>query len=128
MRISVRVTLGVLLAAMLGTLLAIGITAGPATASLPTASAHLAMRSEAAPVQLATLHPAGVRAAAPTSPVTASPTTDFNKGQQAANAALAKRKLVVGIICVVLLVIVYLGHRAKGKHVLRVKNLQNAKS
>jgi hypothetical protein len=122
MRISVRVTLGVLLAALLGALLAIGITAGPATASPPpAASAHLA-----------TVHPAGLaaaaRAAAPTTPVTASPTTDFNKGQQAANAALARRKLVVGIICVVLLVIVYLGHRAKGKHILRVKNLQNAKS
>ncbi|HKN95615.1 MAG TPA: hypothetical protein VJX10_00755 [Pseudonocardiaceae bacterium] len=120
MRISVRVTLGVLLAAILGTLLAIGITAGPATASPPPSPA----------VHLATIHPAGVHAAAaaPTSPVTASPTTDFNKGQQAANAALAKRKLVIGIACVVLLVIVYLGHRAKGKHILRVKNLQNAKS
>lgn len=122
MRMSFRVTLGVLLAAMLGTLLAIGITAGPATASQP----------RSATVHLATVHPAGLaqgaRAAAPTTPVTASPTTDFNKGQQDANAALAKRKLVVGIICVVLLVIVYLGHRAKGKHILRVKNLQNAKS
>jgi hypothetical protein len=83
---------------------------------------------------VATVHPAGLpaaaaaaRAAAPTSP-TVSPTTDFNKGQKDANAALAKRKLIVGIVCVVLLVIVYLGHRAKGKHVLRVKNLQNAKS
>lgn len=122
MRMSFRVTLGVLLAAMLGTLLAIGITAGPATAAQP----------RPATVHLATVHPAGLargaRAAAPTTPVTASPTTDFNKGQQDANAALAKRKLVVGIICVVLLVIVYLGHRAKGKHILRVKNLQNAKS
>lgn len=125
MRISVRVTLGVLLAAILGTLLAFGITAGPATASPPPSPAvHLAtIHSQQAPAV------AGVaRAAAPTSPVTASPTTDFNKGQQAANAALAKRKLVIGIVCVVLLVIVYLGHRAKGKHVLRVKNLQNAKS
>jgi hypothetical protein len=124
MRMSFRVTLGVLLAAMLGTLLAFGIAAGPATAAQPSSSA--------APVRLATVHPAGLpgaaRAAAPTSPVTASPTTDFNKGQQAANAALAKRKLIIGIICVVLLVIVYIGHRAKGKHVLRVKNLQNAKS
>ncbi|HEX5118298.1 MAG TPA: hypothetical protein VFW65_24195 [Pseudonocardiaceae bacterium] len=124
MRMSVRVTVGVLLAGLLGALLAIGIAAGPATASQQTA----------APVHLATVHPAGLAAAAaakaasPTTPVTASPTTDFNKGQQAADAALAKRKLIVGIICVVLLVIVYLGHRAKGKHVLRVKNLQNAKS
>ncbi|HEY1571443.1 MAG TPA: hypothetical protein VGG05_08890 [Pseudonocardiaceae bacterium] len=123
MRMSVRVTLGVLLAALLGALMAIGITAGPATASPPPAAAS---------VRLATVHPAGLAAAAkaasPTTPVSASPTTDFNKGQQAADAALAKRKLIVGIICVVLLVIVYLGHRAKGKHVLRVKNLQNAKS
>ena len=37
-------------------------------------------------------------------------------------------QLILGVICVVLLLIVYLGHRAKGKHVLRVKNLQNAKS
>lgn len=126
MRISVRVTVGVLLAGLLGALLAIGIAAGPATAS----------QQSAATVHLATVHPAGpaaaaaaaAKAASPTTPVTASPTTDFNKGQQAANAALAKRKLIVGIICVVLLVIVYLGHRAKGKHVLRVKNLQNAKS
>jgi hypothetical protein len=118
MRIVIRVTLGVL-TAMLGTLLAIGIAAGPATAA-PASSQ----------VQVAVVH-SGVgvsHAATPKAPVTTAPTVDFNKAQQTANAALAKRKLIIGVICVVLLAIVYLGHRAKGKHVLRVKNLQNAKS
>ncbi|HEX5403130.1 MAG TPA: hypothetical protein VFX16_12590 [Pseudonocardiaceae bacterium] len=117
MRIVVRVTLGVL-AAMIGTLLAIGIAAGPATAA-PAVSSH---------VQVAVVHTGVVHVATPKTPVTTAPTTDYNKGQQAANAALAKRKLILGVICVVLLGIVYLGHRAKGKHILRVKNLQNAKS
>jgi hypothetical protein len=117
MRIVIRVTLGVL-TAMLGTLLAIGIAAGPATAA-PTTSSQ---------VQVAVVHSGVAHVATPKAPVTTAPTTDYNKAQQAANAALAKRKLTLGIICVVLLGIVYLGHRAKGKHVLRVKNLQNAKS
>jgi hypothetical protein len=117
MRIVIRVTLGVL-TAMLGTLLAIGIAAGPATAA-PSPSVHVAVAQPAVGV---------LPAATPKAPVTTAPTTDYNKGQQAADAALAKRKLILGVICVVLLLIVYLGHRAKGKHVLRVKNLQNAKS
>ena len=45
-----------------------------------------------------------------------------------ADAAVAQRKLIMGGVCVGLLVIVYFGRRAKGKHILRVKNLQNAKT
>src|SRR5262249_11752181 len=112
----VRVTLGVL-TAMLGALLTVGIVAGPATAA-----------PRPAVVQTVAAH--GNLAVGPTT-TPAPPTTgqtDFNKGQQQADAALAKRKLILVVVCVVLLVIVYFGRRAKGKHVLRLKNLQNAKS
>lgn len=115
MRILVRVTLGVL-TAVLGTLLLIGFGAG-------TASAAQHAPQHPARVAVAAVHPA----ATPAPPTTTAP-TDYNKGQQQANSTLAKRKLVIGIICVVLLGIVYIGHRAKGKHILRLKNLQNAKS
>lgn len=116
MRMSVRVTLG-MLAVVFGVLFTAGVTtAAPADPAGHAQVAH-----------------AQVAAASPTTPKpppasSTSPTTDFNKGQQAADAALARRKLVMGIACVVLLVIVYFGHRAKYKHILRVKNLQNAKS
>lgn len=114
MRIAIRVALGVL-TTMLGALLTLGIAAGPASA---------------APARHAATAPAVVAravAAAPATPTT-SPGTNYNKGQQQANAALARQKLIIGGICVVLLVIVYFGHRAKGKHILRLRNLQNAKS
>jgi hypothetical protein len=98
-------------------------TAGVATAA--PAPVHSAVHAPVVHSQVA--------AASPTTPKpppasSTTPTTDFNKGQQAADAALARRKLMMGIACVVLLVIVYFGHRAKYKHILRVKNLQNAKS
>ena len=119
MRMTIRVTLGVLMAGLLGTFLLVGIVAGPADASArPSHSVAVAV----APV--AGVHPA----AAPAATTAASPTTDYNKAQQAANAAVAKRKLYLAVACVALLLIVYIGHRAKGKHILRVKNLQNAKS
>jgi hypothetical protein len=121
MRMTIRVTLGVL-TAMLGTLFVIGLVAGPAAASPSSATAPVAV------ARPATVPQADIRKAASPTTTPATPTTDYNKGQQTADAALAKRKLILGGICVVLLVIVYLGHRAKGKHVLRVKNLQNAKS
>lgn len=114
MRVTVRVLLGVV-TAVLGTMLLVGIAAEPAVA----ASQQV-------------VHVAVVHHAAAAAPVTTAPAagtgTNYNQGQQAANAALAKRKLILAGICVVLLVIVYYGHRAKYKHVLRVKNLQNAKS
>jgi hypothetical protein len=122
MRMSIRVTLGVLVAALLGVFLLVGIVAGPAGATTavpqaaPIVSARLAgVAPAAAPLKAATTTAAGT-------------TTDFNKGQQEADAAVAHRKLIMGIACVVLLLIVWIGHRAKGKHILRVKNLQNAKS
>lgn len=112
MRIPVRVTLGVL-TAMLGALLTLGIAAGPASAApVHTHVAAVHVVHDAAP---------------PTTPTT-TPGTNYNKGQQQADAALAKQKLILGVICVVLLLIVYVGHRAKGKHILRLRNLQNAKS
>jgi hypothetical protein len=115
MRVVVRVTLGVL-TAVLGTLLLLGVAASPATAA-------------PLPAHVSVAHVAVVRpAAAPAAPVTTTPSTDYNKAQQTANAALAKRKLILGGVCVVLLLIVWVGHRAKGKHILRLKNLQNAKS
>jgi hypothetical protein len=104
------------MAAMLGGLLALGIAAGPASAA-PTTHVPTA--------HVAAVHVVSV--VAPATP-TPTPTTNYNKGQQQANAALAKQKLIIGGICAVLLVIVYFGHRAKGKHVLRLRNLQNAKS
>lgn len=108
MRMTVRVTLGVL-TAVLATFLLLG-------TGTATAAPH--------PVVAAVSHQA---AAVPTT-TAPSPTTDYNKGQQQANASLAQRKLIIGVICIVLLAIVYFGHRAKGKHILRNKNLQNAKS
>jgi hypothetical protein len=110
MRILVRVTLGVV-SAVLGTLLLLGLGAGTASAA-----------PHPAPAAVVSVHPA----ATPAPPTTTSP-TDYNKGQQQADSNLARRKLVIGIICVVLLGIVYIGHRAKGRHILRLKNLQNAK-
>lgn len=117
MRMSVRVTLG-MLAVVFGALFTLGV--GPAAAA-PAVAGH---------TQVAAAAPTSPRppATSSTGSSTGSSTTDFHKGQQAADAALAKRKLVMGIACVVLLVIVYFGHRAKYKHILRVKNLQNAKS
>ena len=115
MRIAVRVTLGVV-TALLGGLLALGIAVGPASA---------APASHVSSVREAVVHV--VSAVTPATP-TPTPATNYNKGQQQANAALARQKLIIGGICVVLLVIVYFGHRAKGKHILRLRNLQNAKS
>jgi cobalamin synthase len=110
MRVAVRVVLGVL-AALLGSMLLLGVAAETAVA---------------APSPVGVVH--HVVAVAPTTSAPSAGTgTNYNQGQQAADAALAKRKLIMAAICVVLLVIVYFGHRAKYKHVLRVKNLQNAK-
>jgi hypothetical protein len=107
MRMTIRVALGVVVA-----LLLFGFAAGPAIAA-PIAT-H------------AVVHAA---AAAPVTPTPTGPgTVNINQGQQAADAAVAKRKLIMGGVCVVLLVVVYFGRRAKGKHILRVKNLQNAKT
>src|SRR5437879_4031352 len=107
MRMTIRMALGVAVA-----LLLFGFAAGPAIAA-PIAT-H------------AVVHAA---AAAPVTPTPTGPgTVNINQGQQAADAALAKRKLIMGGVCVVLLVVVYFGRRAKGKHILRVKNLQNAKT
>lgn len=128
MRVTFRVTLGALLAGLLGTFLLVGIVTGPADASarpVHSAAEPLAARpvGVVAVVPVAAVHPV----VGPKATVAASPTTDYNKGQQAADAAVAKRKLYLGIACVALLLIVYIGHRAKGRHILRVKNLQNAK-
>lgn len=103
MRMTIRVALAVLAA-----LLLFGLAAGPAIAA-PTAT-HAAV---AAPVTTA---PAGPG------------TININQGQRAADAAVAQRKLIMGGVCVGLLVIVYFGRRAKGKHFLRNRNLQNAKA
>ena len=103
MRMTIRVALAVLAA-----LLLFGLAAGPAGAV--SVGTHAAV---AAPVTTA---PAGPG------------TININQGQQAADAAVAQRKLIMGGVCVGLLVIVYFGRRAKGKHILRVKNLQNAKT
>ena len=112
----VRMLLGGL-TAVLGILLLVGIAAEPAAAAVGSVGVH---------------HVVAVGHAAVAAPVTTAPAagngTNYNQGQQAADSALAKRKLIMGGICVVLLVIVYFGHRAKYKHILRLKNLQNAKS
>ena len=97
MRLTIRVAL-----AAVAALLLFGLLAQPATAA-PIAT-HAVV---AAPVTTA---PAGPG------------TVNINQGQQAADAAVVQRKLIMGGICVALLVIVYYGRRAKGKHLLRVKN------
>lgn len=112
----VRMVLGGL-TAVLGMLLLIGIVAEPAVAAAAGVGVH----------QVVVGH-AGTAAAPVTTAPAAGNGTNYNQGQQAADAALAKRKLIMGGVCVVLLVIVYFGHRAKYKHILRLKNLQNAKS
>jgi hypothetical protein len=130
MRMTVRVVLGAV-TAVLGTLLLVGIAAGPAfAASGPVAGSGLVVASGSVAAAAAPYQVVGVRHLAAAAPTTAAPAsgTNYNQGQQAANSALAKRKLIMAGICVVLLVIVYFGHRAKYKHILRVKNLQNAKS
>jgi hypothetical protein len=106
MRMTIRVVMAVLAA-----LLVFGFVAQPATAA-PVATHAVVHAAVAAPVTTA---PAG-------------PAININQGQQAADAAIAQRKLIMGGVCVLLLVIVYFGRRAKGKHILRVKNLQNAKT
>jgi len=106
MRMIIRVALAVVAAVLL-----FGFVAQPATAA-PIATHVVVHTAVAAPVTTA---PAG-------------PAININQGQQAADAAVAQRKLIMGGVCVVLLVIVYFGRRAKGKHILRVKNLQNAKT
>ena len=106
MRMTIRVALAVLAA-----LLLFGFVAQPATAA-PVA-AHVMVHTAVA---------------APVTPTAGPGTININQGQQAADAAIAQRKLIMGGVCVLLLVIVYFGRRAKGKHILRVKNLQNAKT
>jgi hypothetical protein len=108
MRMIIRVAL-----AAVAALLLFGFAAGPAIAAPIATHVIVVHAAAAAPV---TTTPAGPA------------TVNINQGQQAADAAVAKRKLIMGGICVVLLVIVYFGRRAKGKHILRVKNLQNAKT
>ena len=131
MRMTVRVVLGAV-TAVLGTLLLVGIAAGPAlAASGPVVGSGLVVASGPAGAAAAPYGVVGgwhLAAAAPTTTAAPATGTNYNQGQQAANSALAKRKLIMAGICVVLLVIVYFGHRAKYKHILRVKNLQNAKS
>jgi hypothetical protein len=125
MRIFVRVSLG-LATALLGALVLLGIGTGTAIAA-PHSGASVVSAHPAVSLHRAVLAAAiGRPAATPASPTTTSP-TDYNKGQQQANTTLARQKLIIGGICVALLAIVYVGHRAKGKHILRLKNLQNAK-
>ncbi|HEX4705013.1 MAG TPA: hypothetical protein VH352_22985 [Pseudonocardiaceae bacterium] len=115
MRMTIRVMLGVV-TVTLGTLLMLGIATGPATAA-PTRPlvAHVSViHTAAAPVTTAPAAPTGG--------------TNYNQAQQTANAAVVRRKVIMAIICIVLLVIVYFGHKAKYKHILRLKNLQNAKT
>jgi hypothetical protein len=112
-----RMTIRVALTAVLGAVLLLGLAAEPAIAA-PIAT-HVV-------VHTAVVHTA---VAAPVTTAPTGPNTiNINQGQQAADAAVAQRKLIMGGVCVVLLVIVYFGRRAKGKHILRVKNLQNAKT
>lgn len=128
MRLTVRVVTGVL-AAVLGALLALGFAAGTAAAAEPAHQlTHVSTQRVVAvllPGAAASVQPLK---AAPAAPVTTAPGTDYNKAQQQADSQLAKRKLIMAGVCVLLLVIVYFGHRAKYKHILRLKNLQNAKS
>lgn len=109
----VRMVLGGL-TAVLGMLLLVGIVAEPAVAAAAGVGVHQVVVGHAGTARVTTAPAAGNG-------------TNYNQGQQAADAALAKRKLIMGGVCVVLLVIVYFGHRAKYKHILRLKNLQNAK-
>jgi hypothetical protein len=125
MRMTSRPWTGALLA-LLFTVLASGLLAGPAAAS-PALARPAAGRSVAS----AMAHPAvvhstagGVLAAGAITPptgVTPGPGPDINQQIQNADADVAHRKIVVGVIVVVLLVIVYFGHRAQKKHKIRLK-------
>jgi ABC-type transport system substrate-binding protein len=109
MRMTIRVVLGVVTVA-LGTLLLLGIGADQATAApaRPTVAAMHVIHTATAPTT--------------GTPATGATSTNYNQAQQAADAALVHRKLILAGICVVLLVIVYFGHKAKYKHILRVRS------
>lgn len=64
----------------------------------------------------------------PTSGAAAPPGPNLNQGQQAADHALAQRRVILAVVAVVLCVIVFFGRRARSKHRVKLKNLQNAKS
>ena len=100
----------------LGALLALGFTAGTASAS--TVSIATPERVVARVVPLSVASPVKAQ-------TTAAPTTsdNINQQQQAANASQVKRKLIVGIAAVVLLIIVYFGHGIRHKQKLRLKAL-----
>jgi hypothetical protein len=133
MRMTVRTVLGVL-TAVLCAMLALGFAAGVAEAApVPVQQQTVSQLTQVGGPVVAVVRPVDVGkfvrpAAGPAAPTTTANSTDYNKAQQQADSKLAKRKLVMAGVCVLLLVIVYIGHRAKYKHILRLKNLQNAKS
>jgi hypothetical protein len=121
---TLRVVFGVLMTA-LGTLLLLGIAAGPASAT-PVGRVHVVGSHVSSVIVRGAVTPVvgGRSAHLSAVPVTAPPTagTDYNQAQQAADAALVRHKLILGGVSVLLLVIVYFGHRAKYKHVLSIRN------
>ena len=106
MRNAVRLMPRLLLGAVV-CVLALGFTAGTATAAQPS------------PERVAVVFQMAPLAAATTAPPTTSSTTNINQQQQQADAAQVRRKAVVAVAAIVLLVIVYYGHRARHKR--RVK-------
>jgi hypothetical protein len=114
MRMSVRVVLALVGAMFFGCLLVGPSAASAAAAPLPVAA-----------VDVHAMGLAPMAAPTPAAPTTSAP--DINKEQQAADASEARTRLIMAVVCIVLLVIVYFGHKAKYKHLLRLRNLQNAK-
>lgn len=124
MRMAVRPMLGSLVRsgrrAVVGlavAMIAMAVLAGPAAAAT-----HTPFGASPAVLEQVT---AGVHAATPT-PVPPT-STNINQQQHNADVAQAQRKTVVGLMAVVLLVIVYFGHRARYRHRRKLRNLQNAK-
>lgn len=143
MRTTMRILFGVL-AATLVALLAAGAPAGLANAAVRQATpapeaaagqpaaggfaAWLGRPAAGGSAGVGGVAVAGVRFQVGTpapSPAPAGP--DLNQGNQAADHALVQRRLVLGLVSAVLLLIVYVGRRARNKHTARLKNLQNAK-
>lgn len=116
-----------LVGVLIGAVFLVAFAAGPAVAAGSSAVGVTAAR----PGDFGWSVGQAVRAAPPatTAPAATTPpggTTDFNQGNKDADAALAKQKLILAGISAVLLVAVYFGHKAKYKHLWRLRKAQKS--
>lgn len=118
MRHASRPLVGVLVT-MLATVLALGVFAGPASAAGgPTGWSAV---DRPAVVGFAVAGPA----APPT--ITPGPGPSIDQQIHNADAAVAQRKFVTGVVAVILLVVVFVGRRIRKRHRVKLQDLQNAK-